>query len=1045
MKTVMTPPPFTLSRRSAALSIFHNFSITRFIFTPSPLCPPSGSTASFLNSLLPKSKFLAAIALFAACSNAYSEINVDIVDYKVSMRSPVTDQLINPVTNQPWAQDIGGTAFIAVRNTGTTNETISRVLLNGTDISTITCVQDLLADQPEPGRPIMWWRAEPEVLSPGQYGGIWIHANGSPLRSGESIDIQVECASGASAAKYGSQLSSSPLVISQILPSEDRQTIDVYLRNDGTTAFRIEQARLNGNSVYDTVGGLTTIHPKEVFILKFDFDSPLPALMPCVAYVNVTRLSDNLNYWTASAVRLVEPGFVLAANDRNKDINASSEGIRMAKSLLLDSLVLYKDMQAADWTKLSSMRDLYHMDAIGGFLWTDPATVASGNNSNTAIRAWKIMDEPELYGYSSKWINLVRNLPVVNNDQLHPTYLNLNVDAVFNEFGNIADIVSYDRYDNETVSYQETLKLNTEPRRMWTYTRLSSPDFPDAQPWEINYQFWSHVMYGAKGNIWYEIMPNTATNHQNLFAEAEQVHKEITQIRGLCFSSDPADQVSIRSLPSGSATTTRPQDVTGRLLVGEQAVVLILTNRHIEGNTVDVSFHVPPWIQKSESGAYSTFRVNADGSTWPACSVDGQVVTIPNVYLEKDSYIFVLTGHQGDTEPPLAPRNPTIATYTSPTDWWLSWGPPFDNFGIFAYSVYRNGTLLETVRTPLLHVTESQAGEVFEVEAIDTYGNRSQRSSIAFVPPTPPTLRVLYQDDFSGGTTPIDGRAPDIRPGVETWADVTQSWGANGVKLGSNVSAATLPISITSGAIYSATISLNPTAGATDAWMMLGFFGASGENSTTPFSSGAPWVLYRDSGEVITWAGQGLTGSTSLGSFTGSQTFTVRLDTTDTQWTSEFLINGISTGAPVAYAANPTLSFVGFGNGGTPLLGSVSSFEVTMIPNYTSWATTNAGSQAANLDWDKDSVSNGVEYFMNAPAGFTANPCLVGNAVTWPNGGNILSSQYGTRFVVQTSANLVNWTDVPGTDPNLVNASGSVSYAVTGTGKQFVRLKVTPN
>jgi hypothetical protein len=82
---------------------------------------------------------------------------------------------------------------------------------------------------------------------------------------------------------------------------------------------------------------------------------------------------------------------------------------------------------------------------------------------------------------------------------------------------------------------------------------------------------------------------------------------------------------------------------------------------------------------------------------------------------------------------------------------------------------------------------------------------------------------------------------------------------------------------------------------------------------------------------------------------------------------------------------------------------------------------------------------------MNAPAGFTANPCLVGNAVTWPNGGNILSSQYGTRFVVQTSANLVNWTDVPGTDPNLVNASGSVSYAVTGTGKQFVRLKVTPN
>jgi hypothetical protein len=227
--------------------------------------------------------------------------------------------------------------------------------------------------------------------------------------------------------------------------------------------------------------------------------------------------------------------------------------------------------------------------------------------------------------------------------------------------------------------------------------------------------------------------------------------------------------------------------------------------------------------------------------------------------------------------------------------------------------------------------------------------------------------------------------------------------------------------------------------------MMLGFFGASGDNSTTPFFSGAPWVLYRDSGEVITWAGQGLTGSTSLGSFSGSQTFTVRLDTTDNQWTSEFLINGISTGPPVAYAANPTLSFVGFGNGGR-VLGSAASFEVTMIPNYTSWATTNAEGQAANLDWDNDGVPNGIEYFMNAVPGFTSNPTMnATKTVTWPNGGNIPSSSYGTRFVVQTSANLVNWTNVPGTDPNLVNASGSVSYAVTGTDKQFVRLKVTLN
>jgi hypothetical protein len=116
------------------------------------------------------------------------------------------------------------------------------------------------------------------------------------------------------------------------------------------------------------------------------------------------------------------------------------------------------------------------------------------------------------------------------------------------------------------------------------------------------------------------------------------------------------------------------------------------------------------------------------------------------------------------------------------------------------------------------------------------------------------------------------------------------------------------------------------------------------------------------------------------------------------------------------------------------------------VPTYASWAGDNAGGQTANLDYDNDGVTNGVEYFMNAPAGFTANPALVGGTVTWPNGGNIPSSAYGSQFVVQTSTDLVNWTDVPGTgDANLANASASVAYTVSGSGKQFVRLKVTPN
>jgi hypothetical protein len=112
--------------------------------------------------------------------------------------------------------------------------------------------------------------------------------------------------------------------------------------------------------------------------------------------------------------------------------------------------------------------------------------------------------------------------------------------------------------------------------------------------------------------------------------------------------------------------------------------------------------------------------------------------------------------------------------------------------------------------------------------------------------------------------------------------------------------------------------------------------------------------------------------------------------------------------------------------------------------SYFSWAATNAGGQTAEFDYDNDGVSNGIEYFMDAAAGFTANPSLVGNTVTWPNGGNISSSAYGTGFVVQISTDLMNWTDVPGTDPNLANISGSVAYTLSDAGKKFARLKVTP-
>jgi fibronectin-binding autotransporter adhesin len=119
--------------------------------------------------------------------------------------------------------------------------------------------------------------------------------------------------------------------------------------------------------------------------------------------------------------------------------------------------------------------------------------------------------------------------------------------------------------------------------------------------------------------------------------------------------------------------------------------------------------------------------------------------------------------------------------------------------------------------------------------------------------------------------------------------------------------------------------------------------------------------------------------------------------------------------------------------------------HVGAVAGYENWADANAGGQTADQDFDGDGVDNGIEYFMNSTAGFTANPGVDGGVVTWPNGGNIASSAYGTQFVIKTSTNLNSWEPVLVTDPRLGNTAGSVSYTLpTGAGKIFVRLEVTP-
>jgi hypothetical protein len=104
---------------------------------------------------------------------------------------------------------------------------------------------------------------------------------------------------------------------------------------------------------------------------------------------------------------------------------------------------------------------------------------------------------------------------------------------------------------------------------------------------------------------------------------------------------------------------------------------------------------------------------------------------------------------------------------------------------------------------------------------------------------------------------------------------------------------------------------------------------------------------------------------------------------------------------------------------------------------YSAWSGLYADNEPADGDFDKDGVSNGVEYFMgetNSPV-FTSNPGIVGGKVTWPK-----SSDFIGTYTVETSPDLATWT------PRASTVVGNtVEYLVTtDPNERFIRLKVTP-
>ena len=197
-------------------------------------------------------------------------------------------------------------------------------------------------------------------------------------------------------------------------------------------------------------------------------------------------------------------------------------------------------------------------------------------------------------------------------------------------------------------------------------------------------------------------------------------------------------------------------------------------------------------------------------------------------------------------------------------------------------------------------------------------------------------LVIQYSDNFSGDAEDnLHGTTPDTTTGGATWS-AHENWKADG-----SIADATegehnayLPFSPETGWIYTLTVTLDKP---TKEFAAFGFTeGNAGVTSSGSFfgagNNANPWFFYRSSGEINARAFPATGGSDDIGGYTGTQTLSIVLDTTETLWSVAWF-DGVDSD-PVHtwdYTENPTINWVGMGRQ-RGAGANLSSFELSVIP-----------------------------------------------------------------------------------------------------------------
>lgn len=689
-------------------------------------------------------RHLPALLLLAAVSTASAQ-SVSILDGSSFHRAVVGQKYgVLEDTNSP---DEGGLLYVFVRNMDGEPDGIDSIT-----------VYDGAGEMVVPDGWLVW----PPIMDEanGNMSTLTIKGIGSPLAEGDAVSVVVHSTNGASDSIHIAELVTPTLRIANAIPSQDGETLFLYLRNDGDADETAYPFIINGLSLEFILGAVPEVPAGKVLIFPLEgLGIDLSPTAPLTVRIGCST------GWTSAGIRVVSPDLPVGSWHSSGLNPENEEGRKRLRRIGVEML-----HGPGNPNFMADGFQRYHISTIREPHFGDPVdpSIPAGEIQNLGqqgfIKVWSVDDEPDLHG---KPIDdqLAKAKAYRDNDPTTNTYVNLAVQKKYQRYGYYTDIVGMDHYaapsapnvipltnipvigrmsePEEALEYSDVLKWNTEPRRNWNWVQLAASTWgQQPEPAAVNYQFWAHFMAGAKGMEYFVAQSQTADEFPELWEEGITLFKEWKQIRNLCLYGEPVL----------TGTVTSNENALARTLVGPEGMVVIVLNNSMRftGNSLTgfntlfdpVSYNVEFDVPSSLTGA-SAYMLT-DSAKIPVNMQqlsNGRARITPPAQLNARSHVFVIALE--DTEAPNAIEGLNVAEYIDSANYTFSWKEPWDNVGVQGYNVYFNNVLVDRTHAPIYEVKEQAlaCSGYWKFAAYDNSGNIGFADSVMLV--------------LSGGEAPV--------------------------------------------------------------------------------------------------------------------------------------------------------------------------------------------------------------------------------------------------------------------------------------------------